>query len=337
MTPDFTATSLDLGTGAITLSQADLEDIYTNKYDMINIHYTPIPGYGEMMFLYKKTAQTEISSPPMVRYDYTSTKNDNGTLKVYQLGFSVFYSAGSNPEYTITGEEVEAKDISSINGLAGGTLTSPLFITGGDSASAAKIALNESNNGQITNSSNATLFGFNSSNTLTVGAGSYNLAFRGNGTRPTYNNNDLALKSDITVTDVQNSSGTSVVTNGVATLPGVYAHHIYIHGASDDRTNIYVTLMTNFATLFDLPSFIAYINNLSSGSRIIAGGTIIYNKVGSIEYCRAMAAIGPGTSSSTITAVYHGTGDAGVTEMQLAQGTGTYDINNILDTVIQVI
>ena len=107
-TPDFTATSLNLATGAITLSQDDLEDIYTNKYDMVNIHYEPIPGLGELMFLYKKTAETELSSPPMVRYDYTSTTNSNGSLRLYHLGFSVFYSSGSTPAYSVTGEEVEA-------------------------------------------------------------------------------------------------------------------------------------------------------------------------------------------------------------------------------------
>ena len=151
----------------------------------------------------------------------------------------------------------------------------------------------------------------------------------------------LAISSNVLtntgVFDVKDSSNVSLVTNHIATLPGVYSHHIYIHGGADDETHIFVTLMTNFATAFDLPSFIAYINTLNASSRIPASGTIIYNRTLATNNCRAMAAIGPGTSSSTITAVYHDTGDTGVVTMQLAQGTGNLDVNNIFDTVIKVI
>lgn len=87
--------------------------------------------------------------------------------------------------------------ITSINGLEGGTLTSPLVITGGDQATAAKIALNQGNKGQITDSSTSTIFGFMSSGTLTVGSTSYATNIRGRNTRPTYNDNNLALFSDI--------------------------------------------------------------------------------------------------------------------------------------------
>ena len=87
--------------------------------------------------------------------------------------------------------------ITSINGLKGGTLTSPLVITGGDQATAAKIALNQGNKGQITDSSTSTIFGFMSSGTLTVGSTHYVTNIRGKNTRPTYNDNNLALLSDI--------------------------------------------------------------------------------------------------------------------------------------------
>lgn len=87
--------------------------------------------------------------------------------------------------------------ITSINGLKGGTLTSPLVITGGDQATAAKIALNQGNKGQITDSSTSTIFGFMSSGTLTVGSTSYVTNIRGKNTRPTYNGNNLALLSDV--------------------------------------------------------------------------------------------------------------------------------------------
>ena len=89
--------------------------------------------------------------------------------------------------------------VTSINGLSGGTLTSPLIITGGDASNVAKISLSNSAQGQITDSSTSTIFGFIGANatTLTVGSSSYATAIRGSGTRPTYNSNDLALYSDI--------------------------------------------------------------------------------------------------------------------------------------------
>lgn len=84
--------------------------------------------------------------------------------------------------------------ITSINGLSGGTLTSPLTLTGGDSATASKIIL--SSNGQITDSGTATMLGFSGGNYI-VGSGSYSTTFRGKQTRPTWNGKDLALKSDV--------------------------------------------------------------------------------------------------------------------------------------------
>lgn len=84
--------------------------------------------------------------------------------------------------------------ITSINGLSGGTLTSPITLTGGDGATASKMIL--SSNGQITDTGTSTLFGFSGGN-LIVGHGSYPLTMRGKQTRPTWNGNDLALKSDM--------------------------------------------------------------------------------------------------------------------------------------------
>lgn len=84
--------------------------------------------------------------------------------------------------------------VTSINGLSGGTLTSPLTLTGGDSATASKIIL--SSNGQITDSSTSTMLGFSGGNYI-VGSGNYPTTFRGRQTRPTWNGKDLALHSDI--------------------------------------------------------------------------------------------------------------------------------------------
>ena len=87
----------------------------------------------------------------------------------------------------------------SINGMSGGTLTSPLYISGGDATTASKIALSRSQAGQITDESTSTLFGWlsNNASTLTVGSNSYGLNLRGNTTRPTYKGSDMALYSDI--------------------------------------------------------------------------------------------------------------------------------------------
>lgn len=84
--------------------------------------------------------------------------------------------------------------VTSINGLSGGTLTSPMTLTGGDSATASKIIL--SSNGQITDSGTATMLGFSGGNYI-VGSANYPTTFRGKQTRPTWNGKDLALHSDI--------------------------------------------------------------------------------------------------------------------------------------------
>jgi hypothetical protein len=78
----------------------------------------------------------------------------------------------------------------------GGTLTAPLTVTGGDTATAGKIILDQNNKGQITNTSTQTLLGFTNSTTLAVGHSSYLLALRGSGTRPKFNSKDIALVSD---------------------------------------------------------------------------------------------------------------------------------------------
>lgn len=89
--------------------------------------------------------------------------------------------------------------ITSINGLSGGTLTSPLTLTGGDATTASKIILTA--NGQITDQSTSTLFGRSSGN-LIVGHQSIPLRLRGKAANPVYSNDnktfkELAFKSDI--------------------------------------------------------------------------------------------------------------------------------------------
>lgn len=90
--------------------------------------------------------------------------------------------------------------ITSINGLSGGKLTSPLKISGGDATTAAKISLDQTATGQITDGNTSTLFGFMSSSNLTVGSTIYALQLRGSGTNPTYNGNNVALSKDVSTT-----------------------------------------------------------------------------------------------------------------------------------------
>ena len=90
----------------------------------------------------------------------------------------------------------------SIDGLSGGTLTSPLKVTGGDGANAPKISLDNSNNGQITDKSTATLLGFTDTTNFIVGHKNYGLRLRGKTTRPQYTTDNvnyyaLALYSDM--------------------------------------------------------------------------------------------------------------------------------------------
>lgn len=61
----------------------------------------------------------------------------------------------------------------------GGTLSKPLKVTGGDSATAGKLSLDNNNKGQITDSSTATLIGFMDTTTLTLGSTSYKTNVRG--------------------------------------------------------------------------------------------------------------------------------------------------------------
>lgn len=95
--------------------------------------------------------------------------------------------------------ETFQKKLASIDGLGGGTLTSPLTLTGGDATTASKIILTA--NGQITDQSTSTLFG-RSGGVLIVGHQSIPLRLRGSATNPVYSKDnktfkELAFKSDI--------------------------------------------------------------------------------------------------------------------------------------------
>lgn len=152
----------------------------------------------------------------------------------------------------------------------GGTLTKPLKVTGGDQATAGKIILDQSNKGQITDSSTSTLFGFMSANTLSVGSGGYSLAFRGSQARPTWNGNDLALKSD--VHSVLSAKSVSIATSGWSsntTVSGFkYRASITIEGCTADHMPI---------VTFDNAQAVS--GNYCPVAETYAGGVYIWSKV----------------------------------------------------------
>ena len=150
-------------------------------------------------------AKAVTSANGIIQYSGTPTYYSSGE-KVWATGDSATYVRSSDlATVATTGSYNDLSNtptipsaVTSINGLSGGTLTSPLVIKGGDAATAAKIALDQTASGQITNNGTQTIFGFTTNNatTLTIGHSSYAMALRGSGTRPKYNGNDLAMASD---------------------------------------------------------------------------------------------------------------------------------------------
>lgn len=146
----------------------------------------------------------------------------------------------------------------------GGTLTAPLTVTGGDGNGAGKIILDQAHSGQITDSSTATLFGFMSPTTLTVGHNSYALNLRGSGTRPQYIGNDLALYSDIPVVN----DGTLTIQKNGTTIGTFSANQ-----SSDAIVNILGP------TSISVSPANGYGTTVTSGSTTISNGTyIIYGR-----------------------------------------------------------
>lgn len=180
-----------------------------------------------------------------------------------------------------TKKYVDDNKVTSIDGLTGGTLTSPLKVTGGDGTSASKIALNQSGNGQITDSGTSTIFGFMSASDLTVGSANYNTRFRGKQTRPTWNGNDLALKSDIPdVSGKANLSGGNIF-NGTQnfqideTVAG--REEFIVNDAADGLEYIHASATGGL----DLPQGFA-----TSGTIDCQQGTIVgdYNEFLALDY-----------------------------------------------------
>ena len=172
-----------------------------------------------------------------------------------------FSSITENLDIT-TKKYVDDNKVTSVDGLSGGTLTSPLKISGGNQSTASKISLNQSANGQITDSSTSTLFGFMSSTALTVGDNGYALALRGSGKRPTYKGVDLALYSDIAtvptdyvkyteqiLTDAQKSQARTNIGAGTSNFSGNYNDLSHLPTIPAAANNGMLTIQKNGTTV----------------------------------------------------------------------------------------
>ena len=149
----------------------------------------------------------------------------------------------------------------------GDTLTSPLTVTGGDGASAGKIIF--TSNGQITDVGTATLLGLSSGNLLT-GHSSYALKLRGSATRPTYNNSNLALYTDIPSKDTTPTSGSSnTITSG-----GVYSALL-----NKESTGNKVTSISSSSTDTQYPSAKCVYNAIQNAGGGGGGALVMETKL----------------------------------------------------------
>lgn len=195
-----------------------------------------------------------------------------------------FRGSLERPKYT-TGDGTTFQDIAfvsdiptSINGLSGGTLTSPLTLTGGDSATASKIIL--SSNGQITDSGTATMLGFSGGNYI-VGSGNYPTTFRGKQTRPPWNGKDLALYSDIPAAITESTvSGWGFTKNkGTVTSVAVKMNGSEKGKVTSSGTIDLGTVLTTHQTIKTLNTNNATAQTVSGSEAISGSGTINLHKI----------------------------------------------------------
>lgn len=129
----------------------------------------------------------------------TAVSTANYAEEVAQQALDAVLEAGGAILYDTTGENTDGamtqKAVTDNCVLQGGTLTAPLTVTGGDSATAGKVIL--TNDGNITDESTRTLLGRSGDTTLYCGHPKFDLQLRGAETRPFYNGNEMAMLSDV--------------------------------------------------------------------------------------------------------------------------------------------
>ena len=235
----------------------------------------------------------------------------NGAALLAGAGRVTLQGSYTNPRYYNTNtstytdlaltSDIPAQ-LTSINGLSGGSLTSPLIIKGGDAATAAKLALDQTASGQITNNGTQTLFGFTTNNatTLAVGHSSYAMALRGSGTKPTYNGNNMALVSDIptAVSQLTNDSGYVTADTGATSVTTSGSGNAFTSASYDATTRkITFTKGSTFLTSAPVSSVAGYTGAVSATnliSAILTGAASYGDKISA----KSMAANGYITFSS---------------------------------------
>lgn len=175
-------------------------------------------------------------------FDFKNLKGEKGDLgtgtEVY-VNNSVVSRVDftSDPQTQI--DTINANMPTSINGMSGGSLTSSLVLTGGSASDKSNIRLDKTTNGQIIDNDNYTIFGFrnNEQSNLYLGRNTYGLKLRGSGTRPQFNGNDLALRSDIQQANLVaeytfTSAANSVTINNLDIITDGGVYDIYIVGST---------------------------------------------------------------------------------------------------------
>ena len=124
--------------------------------------------------------------------------------------------------------------------LTGGTMAGPIVLSGGDATTGVgNIQLDTT--GQITaKGTTQTLFGRTSASNLILGHSSHALTIRGSATRPTYNDNELALKSDIGDHKSLVSRGNVTCETGTTrpAVAGLSMSHVYSNGFPTSYGNL---------------------------------------------------------------------------------------------------
>lgn len=208
-------------------------------------------------------ANSGITAAKVTKYDgYESTINgkqaaitaSNKLSASLVSGLATVATSGSYND--LANKPTIPSAVTSIDGLAGGTLTSPITLTGGDGETASKMILTA--DGQITDTAKATLFGRSSGN-LIVGSGSYPTTFRGNQTRPTYNGADMALKSDIPdVSGKQDklTAGSNISISGNTISATVPTKTSQLTNDSGYATTDQIPDVSGYATKSDLSNYV---------------------------------------------------------------------------------
>ena len=168
---------------------------------------------GANIFLRPGTSEGSDFGVRMTTSDMTPTTSESmslGTSSTKQYNSIYGKAIYQNGKKVANAEDIPSDYLPT----SGGTITGPVTLSGGDSATSGKLILDNAVGGQITNNGNATLLGFASAgvSTFSVGATAYALNLRGSGSRPKFNNNNVSMLSDLGRTTAVNAADTNYTT-----------------------------------------------------------------------------------------------------------------------------